>query len=302
MDATIPESARPDARGPDPRGADPRDADPRAGVMPTSTPADVRAAFARDGAVCIRGCFRDWMPVIADGIERNLREPGPLASESVQSGEPGSFFDDYCNWRRIPEFERVVRESPAARIAAEIMGSRSSQFFHDHVLIKEPGTLKPTPWHQDIPYYFLAGAQTVSFWIPVEPVRDATLRLIAGSHRWPRWVKPVKWLDKADFYRPGVGDFLPVPDPDTDHSLPVLEWHLDPGDAVLFDFRTVHGARGNLQPTRRRVLSLRWVGDDVRYAERPGRTSPPYPGHGMTQGQRLREDWFPIIFQESVDA
>ena len=68
-----------------------------------------------------------------------------------------------------------------------------------------------------------------------------------------------------------------------------------PGDAVIFDYRTVHGARGNDTASRRRVLSLRWVGDDVRYAERPGRTSPPYPGHAMVGGQRLREDWFPVI-------
>jgi ectoine hydroxylase-related dioxygenase (phytanoyl-CoA dioxygenase family) len=153
-----------------------------------------------------------------------------------------------------------------------------------------------------MPYYFLEGRQNVSFWIPVEPVQAATLRLIAGSHRWPRWVKPVKWLDDDDFYRAEAGDFLPVPDPDTDPSLRVLEWQLEPGDAVLFDFCTVHGARGNLHPSRRRVLSLRWLGDDVRYAERPGRTSPPYPGHGMQAGQRLREDWFPVIFQENVDA
>ena len=33
---------------------------------------------------------------------------------------------------------------------------------------------------------------------------------------------------------------------------------------------------------------LRLVGEDARYVERPGRTSPPYPGHGMVAGQRLR--------------
>jgi ectoine hydroxylase-related dioxygenase (phytanoyl-CoA dioxygenase family) len=250
--------------------------------------------FAAQGGACLRGMFRDWIPTIAAGIERNLREPSALASEVVRAGEPGRFFDDYCNWRRIPEFERVVLESPAARVAAQLMRSQTAQFFHDHVLVKEPGTQKLTPWHQDIPYYFLSGVQTVSFWIPVEPVRAGTLRLIAGSHLWPRWVKPVRWLDDSGFYPP-AGDFLEVPDPDRDPSLTVLEWELEPGDAVVFDFRTVHGARGNLGADRRRVLSLRWVGDDVRYAERPGRTSPPYPGHALQPGDRLREDWFPVI-------
>ena len=64
---------------------------------------------------------------------------------------------------------------------------------------------------------------------------------------------------------------------------------------VAFDYRTLHGARGNEAGTRRRAFSLRLLGDDARYVERPGRTSPPYPGHGMVAGQRLREDWFPIL-------
>ncbi|MGA2776662.1 MAG: phytanoyl-CoA dioxygenase family protein [Steroidobacteraceae bacterium] len=258
------------------------------------------AAFERDGAACLRGFFADWVDTIAAGIDRNMRDPSALASESVRSGEPGSFFDDYCNWQRIPEFERVVRESPAAALAAQAMKSRTAQFFHDHVLVKEPGTQKATPWHQDIPYYFVDGEQTLSFWIPIDPVREATLRMIAGSHRWTGWVKPVSWIDDGNFYK-REGDYLPVPDPDREASMRVLEWTMEPGDAVIFDFRTVHGARGNSTRHRRRVLSLRWVGDDARYAERPGRTSPPYPGHAMTAGQKLREDWFPTILRRTLD-
>jgi len=259
----------------------------------TADPA-VLETFRRHGAACLRGVFADWIDVIAAGIERNLRDPGPMATNLVAAGEPGGFFDDYCNWQRIPELTRLVHESPAAGLAASYMESDTAQFFHDHVLVKEPGTQKPTPWHQDIPYYFVEGRQTVSFWIPVDPVRDATLRFIAGSHLWPRWVRPVRWLDDSSFYGAEAA-YLPVPDPDKDPSLTVLEWPLEPGDAVIFDFRTVHGARANLSDRRRRVLSLRWLGGDVRYAERPGRTSPPFPGHGMVPGQRLRADWFPVI-------
>jgi ectoine hydroxylase-related dioxygenase (phytanoyl-CoA dioxygenase family) len=258
-------------------------------------------AFERDGAACLRGAFADWVDVIAAGIERNLREPGPLASNLVQAGQTGGFLDDYCNWQRIPEFTRLVLESPAARLAAQFMRSQSAQFFHEHVLVKEPGTQKPTPWHSDLPYYFVNGRQTISFWIPADQVNTATLRLIAGSHRWARDVRPVRWLDSGDFYGRDE-DYLVPPDPDRDPSLKVLEWQMEPGDAVIFDFRTVHGARGNDSSTRRRVLSLRWVGDDVRYVERPGRTSPPFTGHDMVPGQRLREDWFPIVWPGGLDG
>jgi ectoine hydroxylase-related dioxygenase (phytanoyl-CoA dioxygenase family) len=250
-------------------------------------------SFQRDGVVVLRGVFDGWVDEMAAGIDRNMNDPGPYASENSVSA--GRFFDDYCNWTRIPEFERVVRDSPAAELAAKSMGSGRAQFFHDHVLVKEPGTPKPTPWHQDSPYYFVEGEQTVSLWVPLDPVKEASLRFIAGSHRWKHMVRPVSWSDDSDFYE-GDTNWTPVPDPD---AIPdenkVLEWPMEPGDAVLFDFRTVHGARGNMSDTRRRALSLRWVGDDARYVERPGRTSPPFPGHGMVTGQRLREDWFPVI-------
>lgn len=251
-------------------------------------------AFQRDGVIVVRGAFADWIEIIAEGIARNMAEPGPYASEN--DVREGRFFDDYCNWQRIPEFERVARHSPAGPLAAAVMRSTTVQFFHDHVLVKEPGTPKPTPWHQDAPYYFVQGTQTVSFWIPVDPVREASLRFIAGSHLWPRMVRPVKWADDSDFYQ-SDDEWQPVPDPDSDpEANRVVEWQMEPGDAVLFDFRTVHGARGNTGDSRRRALSLRYVGDDARYVERPGRTSPPFPGHGMTDGQRLREDWFPVVW------
>lgn len=250
-------------------------------------------AYRRDGAVLIKGLWTDWVDVIRDGIARNMAEPGPYASENLKPGEAGRFFDDYCNWERIPEFGRVIRDSGVEQVAAALMGSDRVQMFHDHVLVKEPGTSKPTPWHQDGPYYFVEGQQTVSFWSPVDPVKEASLRCVAGSHKWPREVLPTRWVAETSFY-PDPEKYMPVPDPDAE-GMKVLEWEMEPGDAVAFHFRTLHGARGNLASARRRAFSLRLVGDDARYVDRPGRTSPPYPGHDMAAGQTLREDWFPYL-------
>jgi len=255
-------------------------------------------AYAELGAVCLRDVFTDWVELLRAGVECNHEEPGPYFSENVVGEDEGRFWDDYCNWQRIPEFHRFITESNAAQLAAQIMRSKTAQFFHDHVLVKEPNTSKPTPWHQDAPYYFADGTQTVSFWLPLDVVSKAeTLRLVAGSNRWPKLVLPVKWLDDADFYGEQNDQYMTLPEFDDDHSEEsILEWEMQPGDAVLFDFRTVHGARGNFQDHRRRAFSMRWVGDDGHYTERPGRTSPPYPGHDMVDGQKLREDWFPVLW------
>lgn len=256
---------------------------------------DQIATYQQDGVVVVRGLFADHVETLREGVARNMAEPGPYAAENLKAGENGRFFDDYCNWQRIPEFEKVIRQSSAAEVAADLMISGTAQLFHDHVLVKEPGTSKPTPWHQDGPYYFVEGRQTVSFWSPLDPVTEATLRCVAGSHLWEKPVLPTRWLSEETFY-PDESAYMPVPDPDAE-GMDIREWALEPGDAVAFNYGILHGARGNDSATRRRAFSLRMVGDDARYTTRPGRTSPPFPGHDMTEGQRLREDWFPVLFR-----
>ena len=252
-------------------------------------------SFQDDGVVLIKGLFADYVELIQMGIDYNIQNPGRYAAENIKDGEGGRFFDDYCNWNRISQFQEVIRNSKVAEVAAGLMKSKTVQVFHDHVLVKEPGTSKPTPWHQDSPYYFVEGSQTVSFWSPVDAVTDATLRCVAGSHKWSKPVLPTRWLNEDKFYKDTV-KYMPVPDPDAE-GMKVLEWDMDPGDAVAFHYRILHGARGNETKKRRRAFSLRLVGDDARYVERPGPTSPPFPGHNMKPGDRLREDWFPIIYK-----
>ncbi|THH37136.1 phytanoyl-CoA dioxygenase [Aliishimia ponticola] len=247
--------------------------------------------YARDGVVLLRGLFADHVETLRAGVARNLDAPGPYASNNDKAGETGRFFDDYCNWERIPEFAEVVRDPAIAAAAGALMGSQRVQMFHDHVLVKEPGTSMATPWHSDGPYYFVQGQQTVSFWVPLDPVTDASLRCVAGSHLWEKDVLPTRWVSQEAFFE---GDYMPLPDPEAE-GMDIREWEMAPGDAVAFNFRTLHGARGNQSGSRRRAFSLRLVGEDARYVARPGPTSPPFPGHDMTPGARLREDWFPVL-------
>jgi len=255
------------------------------------------AQYECDGVTMIKGLFSDYVDTLRRGVARNLAEPGPYAAENVAQGEAGRFFDDYCNWTRIAEFANVVQQPEIGAAAAALMKSSSVQMFHDHVLVKEAGTAKPTPWHQDSPYYFVEGEQTVSFWVPLDDVTDATLRCVVGSHRWAKPVLPTRWLSEKDFYADS-SDYQAVPDPDA-CDMSIAEWPMEAGDAVAFNFRTLHGARGNASAATRRAFSLRVVGDDARYVERPGKTSPPFPGHNMVAGERLRKDWFPVIYSTS---
>jgi ectoine hydroxylase-related dioxygenase (phytanoyl-CoA dioxygenase family) len=67
----------------------------------------------------------------------------------------------------------------------------------------------------------------------------------------------------------------------------------------VFDFRTLHGTGDATVKNTRRAFSTRWLGDDVTYCERPGDTSPPYVNHGMHHGDKMREDWFPLLWHRA---
>jgi ectoine hydroxylase-related dioxygenase (phytanoyl-CoA dioxygenase family) len=259
--------------------------------------ADQATAYQRDGALLLRGVFADWIDTLRDGCASNMAAPGPYGAENVRPGDGGGrFFDDYCNWQRISQFETFMRQSPAAEIAGRLMGSSTAQIFHDHLLVKEPGTAKKTPWHQDMPYYCVTGMQTASYWIPLDPVTEAnTLRLVLGSHLWPKLVRPKRWAGGEDFYA-NDEDFMDMPDVESG-EFNILAPAMEPGDAIIFNYRTVHGAAGNTGLGRRRAFSARYLGDDAVFIQRPGRTSPPFPGIGQSDGQKLREDWFPTIWR-----
>ncbi len=229
-----------------------------------------------------------------------MSAPGPYAAENLKSGEAGRFFDDYCNWTRIPEFETVLRDSPAAAVAADLMATQRVQMFHDHILVKEPGTSKATPWHQDGPYYFVGGQQNVSFWSPLDPVTEASLRCVAGSHKWAKPVLPTRWLAEESFY-PNEDDYMPVPDPRpkawrfaNGRWSPAMRWRLTLAFCTGRVEMTVTSAAG---PS----LCGLWAMTRAM-SERPGPTSPPFPGHEMQPGQKLRADWFPVIFDRGTSA
>jgi hypothetical protein len=139
-------------------------------------------------------------------------------------------------------------------VAAALMATPQLRFYHDHVLVKEPGTAQRTPWHQDQPYYNVDG-HGVSAWIAVDPVPEGgSLKVVAGSHRGP-WLMPRTFLARQARWFP-EGSLAELPDIDASPAaFDIRQFALQPGDAVFFDFLAVHGPPGF--PTRPAVASCR---------------------------------------------
>jgi len=252
--------------------------------------------FQENGVVLLKGAFKDYVENARQAIDENKRNPS--WRERTYHPEDGGapFFQDYVVWNQFDGYRALVKDSGMAKMAARLMQSKSARIFHDHILVKEPGNSVVTPWHQDQPYYLVEGQQTVSFWVPLDPVpRDRTIEYIAGSHKWDKNFRPDRF-DGTPLFENDTSEQVPDVDAQRD-QLDIVGWAVEPGDAVAFSFRTLHGAPANASPTRRRVVSMRWVGDDAKFVERPGKTSPPFPDLDYTPGAPFEGDDFPVIYR-----
>ena len=252
--------------------------------------------FKREGACVLRGPFKDWVDILRAGIARNMAEPS--ADVKIYTGQNGTgrFFGDYCNWQRIPEYRDFIFNSDAAAIGKKLMASNHVRLFHEHVLVKEASADVATPWHQDQPYYCVDGDQTVSLWIPLDQVsRERTLEFVAGSQSWGKYFRPERFNKTPLNENDGLE---PVPDINGNRDkYNVLGWALEPGDAVAFNYKTLHGApANNSASTGRRAFSLRLLGDDARFARREGVvTSPPFRDVKLAHGAVMDAPEFPLI-------
>lgn len=271
----------------------------------SNEPTNLVDEFHRDGAVVLRGVLTSSdVECLRAGIDAVVGAPSRRAKVASAPDDPGYFLEDFCRWRDVPEFGEFVMSTRLAPIAAELMQSSTVTLYHDHVLVKEPRTRQRTPWHQDQPYYDVEGRQNVSFWIPVDPVPiESTLEMVAGTHLGP-WLMPRSFLDHQAKWFP-EGSLIEMGNIDDDirrDPSALRRWALEPGDAVAFHMLTVHGAPGVVGSQRRRVFSLRVLGDDMVHAPREWTTSPDFSAvidsrdDERIEGQPLAGEWFPRLW------
>lgn len=71
-----------------------------------------------DGAVLLKGVFTPWVERLAEGVTALMASPSEYGHARTVIPKDGSppFFQDYCNWSRIPAFSEFVFQSAAIAI------------------------------------------------------------------------------------------------------------------------------------------------------------------------------------------
>lgn len=269
---------------------------------------ELRAVFWRDGVVVLRALFDDsWMALVAAGIERNLRNPGPNCQEHY-AATSRAFLDDYCNYYAVPEYRMLVEWSPLAGCTASVLGTDRLWLFYDQIFVKAApeSEARRTPWHQDTTYWVTGGEMLAGAWITVDATRrEESLEFVRGSHRGPTFAGTV--FDDHDetipYAHPDDG-FARIPDIEADRAaFDIVSFATEPGDVILFHPGVLHGGGATPESAPRRTLSLRFFGDDVTY-DPPRRPAPRYPGLDavLEVGEPLRGPWFPQVFPHHPDG
>jgi ectoine hydroxylase-related dioxygenase (phytanoyl-CoA dioxygenase family) len=268
--------------------------------MPAICATDIDS-FARDGVVRVPGLLAPPMRArLADAVDRAMADPGPMALDFNDRGSPGRFFGDMFMWRRDPDFRAAFFETDAARVAGLLMRAAQVHLFYDQIFAKEPFTPQRTPWHQDSPYWPVTGEMLATVYLSLDPIdaENGAVEYVAGSHLWGGDYAPAPFREGGREARRYVKSPLrPLPDieamgPRADRR----RFALEPGDAVVFHGRLIHGAAGNPSARRRRTVALRLAGDDVRWRPHSG-TFRPLAKAGLAAGAPLSGPLFPVLWR-----
>jgi len=232
------------------------------------------AAFRRDGVIALRQKFNQgWIDVLRETIDQSFARPsGNFTRHTKDLDKPG-YYEDFWAWSRYPGFEQFVRQSPAAPLAAGLLGAKKINLVMDNWFLREAGSTSRPPFHHDISYFDFTGTMCV-LWLPLEPVNKANgIAFVRGSHLWNKLFLRTRF---ADGHRTGAGvtevnseryELTPDIDDNPD-AYDLVQFDLDLGDCLYFDMRTLHGGLSKVTPTETvRRYTLRMTAEDgmIRY-------------------------------------
>lgn len=232
---------------------------------------EVRDRYSVDGVVCLRNAItEEWIDCTRDGIARNLEQPGRFFRDQTPADSPARYVFDFWVWQQIPEFTELIKRSPIAEMVGELLGASHLNLLMDNWFMRESGATSGAPWHHDEPYFDFSGGKKCVFWYPLEPVSVSEgLTFLAGSHQWGQLFMPSHFREKTPFEGDMTGyrsiDSVEFDAPN--HRF--LNWEMEVGDCLIFDFRTLHAATTDTAaPATIQRMSLRYGDQNVRFKPR----------------------------------
>tara|TARA_B110001469_G_scaffold40050_1_gene39684 strand:+ start:597 stop:1442 length:846 start_codon:yes stop_codon:yes gene_type:complete len=264
--------------------------------------------FKADGAVFLKGKFSSqWIEQLTHGIDANMKHPSPRFARHTKDDDAPGYFEDFWVWDRHQGFENFVFQSPAAKIAAELLGAKKINLVMDNWFFREAGSKSGAPFHHDISYFDFEGSMFV-LWLPLASVkRHEGIAWVKGSHLWNKLFLRTRFREgyQEDGEAGEVNGKTYHLTPDilnNQQNYEFLEWDFELGDCVFFDMRTLHGNLNQAIPdnnVHRYTLRMAKEGSKVEYrgtwaqAERTIMEA-----NGYQNGDDLSGGMFPTLYED----
>jgi hypothetical protein len=223
-------------------------------------------ALDRDGVVCLQGALTPAaFEKVEAAVEWSLANPSPTAVRFYPD-EPARFFED-----RGYNHSQLVRDVGLDAMMAALWGVDRLWYLGEQLFLKDGGTSRRTPWHQDTSYLRMLGSQLAACWISLDPLpREHCLEFVRGSHKGVlhNGSAFAAHDDTAPLYKQSKLPRLPDIQADRE-AFDIVAWDVEPGDIIIFHLGVLHGGAGTAPGLRRRTISLRFLGPDVVFDGRP---------------------------------
>ncbi len=191
-------------------------------------------------------------------------------------------------WRVHDGIREYVLRPRLAEIGRRLLGVPAVRLWHDQLLTKMPGDSKPSPWHQDRPYWPMIGYSQLSCWMALDDVdeQNGCMQFLPGTHLWGE-LEPVNLVTPQDL-RDVAGE-REIPDP--------YVARLSAGSCTFHHSLTFHYAGPNRTERPRRALVTIYMADGTGYN---GRGHVVTDGLGLPVGEPLQGELFPVLASAEV--
>ncbi|MBK1833270.1 phytanoyl-CoA dioxygenase family protein [Roseibacillus ishigakijimensis] len=147
------------------------------------------------------------------------------------------------------ELAGLARSPRLLEAIAEASGARTLRFWFDQLLWEEPARRPGNDyhWHTERSRWKTCQAPLmVTAWVPLAKIAPAM-----GPITMARGTAERRWLEFPDGWAPAAEDIVPA--------------SVQPGEAALFCWHTVHGNPPNRATAPRRAIALHYAVDELSY-------------------------------------
>ena len=188
-------------------------------------------------------------------------------------------------WRDDAVVADYVFTPRLAEIARRLCGAQGVRLCHDQALLKQPGDSKPTPWHQDLPYWPMNEPGALSLWMALDDVdeRNGAMSFVPGSQRVGA-LPGINLVDPQDL-------FAMVPKGELAGTRPVTA-RMQAGSCTFHNGLTFHYAAANQTERPRRAMVIIYMPDGTTFN---GHGHICTDGLGLEVGKPIAGDLFPLL-------